>query len=402
MEDQVYEELVLLQLRFDHQYHSSPYRYRKSIYSTETTTAKMSGTKQITIAVVGLGRMGKRHVSNLIHRVSNAKVIAVCTTDPSEIAWGKYNPEYQALGIQVFDNYDDMISMPGLQAVWISTSTDVHASQSLAAIAKDLHVLCEKPLSTDLNEVQAVIDAANAKPHLKVMAGFSRRFDASYRDAADKILNENAIGTPFLVRSQTGDLLDNTGFFVRYAKKNGGIMVDCAIHDIDLTLWYLSDPIPKRVSAIGTLQHHPELAESKDVDNAVGIVEFWGGKIAYYYCSRTQAHGHDVCTEITGTDGKIGVNVVPRANNVVVHDKLGIRHKVQPEYWQRFEHAFSTEANEFMEAIVENKPVPLKLETGMKVMQIARGLQDALLTGQIVRFDEQGRRIEGKAQQSQL
>lgn len=38
----------------------------------------------------------------------------------------------------------------------------------------------------------------------------------------------------------------------------------------------------------------------------------------------------------------------------------------------------------------------------MKVMQIARGLNDALLTGEIVRFDEQGKRIEGKAQQSQL
>lgn len=356
----------------------------------------MSDTRQITIAVVGLGRMGKRHVANLIHRVTQAKVVAVCTTDPTELAWGRSNPEYQALGIKIFDNYDAMISMPGLQAVWISTSTDVHASQSLAAINKDLHVLCEKPLSTDLDEVQEVIDAANAKPHLKVMAGFSRRFDPSYRDAADKVLKQNAIGTPFLVRSQTGDLLDTTGFFVRYAKKNGAIMVDCAIHDIDLTLWYLSDPVPKRCSAIGTLQHHPELAESNDVDNAVGIVEFWGGKMAYYYCSRTQAHGHDVCTEIIGTDGKIGVNVVPRANNVVVHDKLGIRHEVQPEYWQRFSEAFAIEGNEFIDSILQDKPVPLKLETGMKVMQIARGLQDALLTGEIVRFDEQGNRVEAK------
>lgn len=71
-----------------------------------------------------------------------------------------------------------------------------------------------------------------------------------------------------------------------------------------------------------------------DVDNAIGVVEFWGGKVAYFYCSRTQAHGHDVCTEITGTDGKIMVNVVPLQNNVVLADKLGMRHEVQPEYWQ--------------------------------------------------------------------
>jgi len=113
----------------------------------------MSSRQQISIAVVGLGRMGKRHVHTLLHRVSNAKVVAVCTTDPKEIAWAKSNAEYQSYGIQVFDDYQTMISMPGLQAIWVSTSTDVHASQTLAAVEKDLHVLCEKPLSTALDEV---------------------------------------------------------------------------------------------------------------------------------------------------------------------------------------------------------------------------------------------------------
>ena len=225
------------------------------------------------------------------------------------------------------------------------------------------------------------------------MAGFSRRFDASYRDASDKIFQGQAIGSPFMVRSNTCDLRDDTGFFVRYAGRNGGIFVDCAIHDIDLSLWYLGNPVPKACWAAGTLQHHPELKDLSDVDNAVGMVEFWGGKIAYFYCSRTQAHGHDVCTEITGSDGKIMVNVMPRSNHVVVADKLGMRNQVPPEYWQRFEDAFAVEANEFTEAVLKDKPVPLPLENGIMVMKIGRALQDALLTGQLVRFDESGERV---------
>lgn len=220
------------------------------------------------------------------------------------------------------------------------------------------------------------------------MAGFSRRFDASYRDASEKIYQQQAIGSPFMVRSNTCDLLDDTGFFVRYASRNGGIFVDCAIHDIDLSLWYLGNPIPKACWAAGTLQHHPELKDLSDVDNAVGVVEFWGGKIAYFYCSRTQAHGHDVCTEITGTHGKLMVNVVPKQNNVVLADKLGMRHEVQPEYWQRFEDAFALEANEFVDSVLNNKQVPVMLETGIMVMKIGQGLQYALLTGEVVRFDE--------------
>lgn len=85
---------------------------------------------------------------------------------------------------------------------------------------------------------------SKTKPQLKVMAGYSRRFDASYRDAKEKV-DKGLIGTPYLVRSQTCDLLDATGFFVRYAAKNGGIFVDCAIHDIDLTMFFMGDIKPK-------------------------------------------------------------------------------------------------------------------------------------------------------------
>ena len=94
-----------------------------------------------------------------------------------------------------------------------------------------MHVLCEKPISTDLDECQRVVDAAEKKPELKVMAAFSRRFDASYRDAAKKVLEDRAVGEPYLVRSQTCDLLDTTGFFVQYATRNGGIFVDCVSGD---------------------------------------------------------------------------------------------------------------------------------------------------------------------------
>ena len=226
------------------------------------------------------------------------------------------------------------------------------------------------------------------------MAGFSRRFDESYRDAAVKVLQDKAIGEPFMIRSNTCDLLDTTGFFVKYSKRNGGIFVDCTIHDIDLALWYLQDPVPKSCFAVGTLKHHPELAESNDVDNGVGVVQFHNGAIAYFYCSRTQAHGHDVCTDVTGTTGKVMVNVMPQKNNVVVADKLGMRHEVQDEYWPRFEHAFALEAQEFVDSVLNDKPVPLPLELGMKVMRIGRALQDSLQTGKVVRFNEQGVRIE--------
>jgi myo-inositol 2-dehydrogenase / D-chiro-inositol 1-dehydrogenase len=111
----------------------------------------MQNTK-VNIAVAGLGRMGKRHVRTLLNRVPYANVVAVCSTEPTDLSWARN--EYKGEGIEVYDDYGAMTSHSGLQAVWVSTSTDVHASQTLAAISKNLHVLCEKPLSTDIEEVR--------------------------------------------------------------------------------------------------------------------------------------------------------------------------------------------------------------------------------------------------------
>lgn len=109
-------------------------------------------TNQLNIAVAGLGRMGKRHVHTLISRVPRAHVVAVCSTLDHELDWAR--EAYKNTDIQVFSSYEEMVTMPSLDAVWVSTSTDVHASQTLGAIEKGLHVLCEKPLSTDLAEVR--------------------------------------------------------------------------------------------------------------------------------------------------------------------------------------------------------------------------------------------------------
>jgi myo-inositol 2-dehydrogenase / D-chiro-inositol 1-dehydrogenase len=150
--------------------------------------------QRVNIGVVGLGRMGKRHVHTLLNRTSRANVVAVCSDTTHEVRWANGNQEYRDFGINVYSSYEEMLQHPGLQAIWVSTSTDVHARQTLGSIGKGLHVLCEKPLSVDLDEAQSVVDEANSHPELKVMAGFSRRFDESYRDAAAKVIKDKAIG----------------------------------------------------------------------------------------------------------------------------------------------------------------------------------------------------------------
>jgi myo-inositol 2-dehydrogenase/D-chiro-inositol 1-dehydrogenase len=226
------------------------------------------------------------------------------------------------------------------------------------------------------------------------MCGFSRRFDSSYRDAYQK-MQSGLIGRPSVLRSQTCDVLDPSGFFVAYAQFSGGIFVDCSIHDIDLALWFFGEDSKVRsVHAVGITAVEPDLRQYNDRDNAVGVVEFYDGRIAYLYASRMMAAGQEDSTEIIGTKGKLTVNIVPTDNHVRIYEPGGIRHELPQNYWGRFRAAFTTEAIEFTDCVLEDKPVPVNLTTAVTAVRIGAALQQSMITGHKISFDKNGDQLQ--------
>ena len=198
-----------------------------------------------------------------------------------------------------------------------------------------------------------------------------------------------------MMRSQTCDKLDPTGFFVAYAQFSGGIFVDCSIHDIDLALWFFGqDSKVKSVSAVGITAVEPDLRKHNDRDNAVGLVEFYNGKMAYFYASRMMAAGQEDSTEIIGTRGKVSVNTQPQINLVNTFDGSGVHREIPQHYYDRFEYAFVTESNEFTACVLENTPVPVRLDGAVQAVRIGAALQESLITGHKIFFDESGSRLE--------
>ena len=109
--------------------------------------------QKLQVGMAGLGRVGKLHAINFLQKTPRAQLLAAFSPDPAEIAWGRVNLEPH--GVTLYTNYDEMLKHPGLQAVVIGTATSVHAEETIKAIEQDLHVLCEKPLSTDVEVVRA-------------------------------------------------------------------------------------------------------------------------------------------------------------------------------------------------------------------------------------------------------
>lgn len=219
------------------------------------------------------------------------------------------------------------------------------------------------------------------------MCGFSRRFDASYREAYERMVSGQH-GRPVVFRSQTADMLDTTGTFVQYAKTSGGIFLDCSIHDIDLMLWFLGENTNiKSLQAVGVAAVHTALDSSKDRDNAVATVEFEGGKIATLFCSRMMAAGQEDTTEIICEQGSLRVNMQGRKNHLEIHDGQGARRDLPKHYYERFREAFLTEANEFTASCLDNTTPPVSLSSSVKAVVIGSALQKSLVTGEKIVFD---------------
>ena len=97
--------------------------------------------------------MGARHALHFHNRTPRAELVAAFTPDEKEIQWARQHLE----GVALYTNYDEMLKHPGLQAVVVATVTTVHAEQAIKAMEANMHVLCEKPLSTSVEVVGTYI-----------------------------------------------------------------------------------------------------------------------------------------------------------------------------------------------------------------------------------------------------
>jgi myo-inositol 2-dehydrogenase/D-chiro-inositol 1-dehydrogenase len=334
--------------------------------------------KVLRIGIAGLGRMGKRHAEQLALRTRGARLVAACSPLADERDWAG-----RELGVPaLYDDFAALLRDPQVQAVAIATPTTLHPEMTIAALEAGKHVFVEKPLALDVPTCERVEAVARRHPQLVAMVGFARRFDPHYQEAKAQI-DAGRVGRPFLVRSQTCDMNDPEGFFVRFAPTSGGIFLDCSVHDIDLARWLLGNPKALRAFASGTIALHPGLAECGDVDNGLAIVEFEGGARAQFYASRTLAHGHETSTEVVGTTGSVSVGVGAHRDRVQSRDASGVHHRVLVDFVERFAEAFEREMAAFVAACLGETAPPLTLSDATEATRIGVAITKSLKSGQV-------------------
>ena len=194
--------------------------------------------------------------------------------------------------------------------------------------------------------------------------GFMRRFDKGYLAARRKIA-EGGIGTPVLFKSSSRDPYRPSLEYLEPAH-SGGLFIDCGIHDLDLARWYMGE-IASVYSIGGTLAY-PEMKAIGDIDSAITSLYFTSGALGTIDLSRKGVYGYDIRTEILGTEGTLKIGYL-RETPILVMTKDGVTHDTVPYFTERFEQAYVTQLQDFVENVSQEKPPAVTCADGVAALQ---------------------------------
>jgi inositol 2-dehydrogenase len=298
------------------------------------------------IGVIGLGRMGRLYARALATQVTGAQLYAIA--EVGELARAQVENELNVP--QIFADAYEMIARPDLHAVVIATPTSTHHDLVMAAAQKGKAIFCEKPLALTLQETSAMMEAVE-KAHVPLQVGFMRRFDLAYQ-RAKAMIDEGQVGYPVTFKSLSRDPFCPPRNYIDPAK-SGGLIIDMAIHDIDLAHWLVGSAV-ERVSAEGTTLVCEELASVGDIDNALVNMRFTSGALGNIEASRNAFYGYDIRTEVLGSKGAVMIGAHQHMP-VLLLTRAGAKHDVIPYLMERFGEAYRAQLQHFVDCLCANK-----------------------------------------------
>ena len=189
------------------------------------------------VGVVGLGKMGLSHYA-LLNVHPQVELAGVC--DSSNYVLGVLRKNTT---VRTYTDYDTMLAEANMDAVVIATPSSTHNAMVRAALERDLHVFCEKPLTLSTTDTGDLTALARDR-ELVTQVGYHNRYIATFRKVK-ALLDAEAIGTV------THILGEAYGPVVLTAKGNtwrtkrdegGGCLFDYAAHVINLINWYMGEP----------------------------------------------------------------------------------------------------------------------------------------------------------------
>ena len=333
-------------------------------------------TDRIKWGVLGNALIARKCVIPAIQKSRNGRVHALATSSPATVAAVVDQNQIR----QVYDNYDELIADPAIDAVYIPLPNHLHHPWTLKALSAGKHVLCEKPLACNAREARDMADQAAASGKL-LMEAFMYRFHPRSR-RIKQIVDDGGIGTPCLIRSSfcfhMDDEILHRGDNIRLKPEmGGGALMDVGCYSVSVARWFLgAEPLKVQAQA----EYHPA---GVDVHIA-GTLGFADGKLAVFEASFISALQQTY--SVVGSNGALELPhdaFIPWEKDALysqrrVDEETGRDHLIPgaDEYQLMVEH--------FADAVLGRKKLRYAVEDSIANMRALDALSEAAHTGKTI------------------
>ena len=199
-----------------------------------------NGAAPLRVGVVGCGDISTMHF-DAITADPKAALVAVADVDLDAATAASAHH-----GGNAYTELDAMLDRERLDVLHVCTPHYVHAPMAIAALRRGVHVLLEKPVATTVADAAAVVEAAAAGSAM-VGVCFQNRYNSTARRIR-ALLDSGALG-PVLGGRASVTWYRDAGYYLRrpwrgtWAQAGGGVLINQAIHTLDLLQWYLGDVV---------------------------------------------------------------------------------------------------------------------------------------------------------------
>ncbi len=197
----------------------------------------MASAKRVGYAVVGLGFISETSVLPAFRHSRKCKLAALVSHDPKRSRQLGAKFGLGAKACYSYDNYDQCLSNPDVDAVFVASINSEHAEQTIRAANAGKHVLCEKPLGNTVEECRQMI-AACRKNNVRLMTAYRKYYEPG-SVALKKLITDGKLGRLRHIFSTYTEIVDPNKVRWQLSRNlaGGGSLMDIGVYCVNTMRW---------------------------------------------------------------------------------------------------------------------------------------------------------------------
>jgi predicted dehydrogenase len=281
--------------------------------------------------------------------------------DKAEKAAAEYN--VPAKNIYNYDNFDEILDNKDIDAVYIALPNSMHSGYTIRAANAGKHVLCEKPMATNVRDSQAMIAACQAA-NVKLFIAYRCQYEPTNLKAIE-LIRSGRIGPIQSIESANGFNIKPGEWRLNKKLSGGGPMPDMGVYSINACR-YLTGEEPAHLEGYASTVDSDGRFDTVE-ENVAWTMKFPSGAVAT--CSTTYGADMPGFYRVHGSKGML--HAEPAFAYQGIHLRVQIQGEAPLEITEEEKDPsqFAVQADEFAQCIAENREPKTNGAEGLRDMQ---------------------------------